>query len=260
MTEPQQPPAQPQPDLDPNLEPATLAQLASERRDLWPAIHAHPNCYPALRDWIAAQQAGGHNQQPATQQFSEQAKKAAGAKEFFDARVAPAAKITAKQAQRAYKEQTAKPGSPLAKATLHAPVILPVAAFLGIISLFLPVASHSRGGSIGFFSDEVGGMGVMYLLFFLATIAVSIAAVVLKAKWATIASGAVGVLAGLFAAVDGLVNIAMYANESRHSPGVGVFFLGLLGLVILTAAVLVLLSLRGTKGPAAPPPPVPPQY
>lgn len=246
--------------LDPGVSAAELAQLAQHRPDLWSEIAQHPSCYPQLRDWIGQQQAA-QGSEPAAKQFSNGAKKvAANAKEFFNERVAPAAKKTAKQAQRAYKEQTAKPGSLLAKATLHAPMILPVAAFLGIVALFLPLASHSRAGSIGFFSDEAGGMGLMYLLFFGATIAASVAAMVLKAKWATIASGAVGVLAGLFAAVDGLVNIAMYANESRHSPGVGVFFLGLLGLVMLTAAVLVLLSLRGTKGPAAPPPPVPPQY
>ena len=32
-----------------------LARLAAERPELWPAIHAHPNAYPALREWIAAQ-------------------------------------------------------------------------------------------------------------------------------------------------------------------------------------------------------------
>ena len=41
--------------LDPNLDAHALAKLASERRDLWPAIQRHPNCYSDLRDWISQQ-------------------------------------------------------------------------------------------------------------------------------------------------------------------------------------------------------------
>ncbi|MGO3141242.1 MAG: hypothetical protein ACTII3_10955 [Galactobacter sp.] len=40
---------------DPNFDQATLAQLAQSRPDLRQSIAAHPNCYPALKEWIAQQ-------------------------------------------------------------------------------------------------------------------------------------------------------------------------------------------------------------
>ena len=39
---------------DPQFDQATLGQLATARPDLRPAVLAHPNCYPALADWLRA--------------------------------------------------------------------------------------------------------------------------------------------------------------------------------------------------------------
>ena len=41
--------------LDPNLSAEQLANLASQRQDLWSQILEHPNLYPELREWILAQ-------------------------------------------------------------------------------------------------------------------------------------------------------------------------------------------------------------
>lgn len=39
--------------LGPEVTAAELAQLATERPDLWPEIWQHPNCYDGLRQWMA---------------------------------------------------------------------------------------------------------------------------------------------------------------------------------------------------------------
>lgn len=41
---------------DPTIDAATLALLAQHRPDLHPLIQRHPNCYPELITWIAAQE------------------------------------------------------------------------------------------------------------------------------------------------------------------------------------------------------------
>lgn len=54
MTQPPTPPWAPQPSglpIDATAE--QLAELAAQRPDLWAEISAHPNCYSALRSWIA---------------------------------------------------------------------------------------------------------------------------------------------------------------------------------------------------------------
>lgn len=48
---------------DPNIDPQTLAQIAETSSDLWPAIQSHPNCYPELHRWIAAN-LGQQQEQP----------------------------------------------------------------------------------------------------------------------------------------------------------------------------------------------------
>ncbi len=40
---------------NPQISPADLGLLAQYRRDLWPAILSHPQCYPALGQWIQQQ-------------------------------------------------------------------------------------------------------------------------------------------------------------------------------------------------------------
>lgn len=57
--------------LDPKLNGLQLQQLAAENPDLWPDILAHPNCYPALAQWIqsslAAQSQPAQPTQPVQQ-------------------------------------------------------------------------------------------------------------------------------------------------------------------------------------------------
>ena len=40
---------------DPGLPAASLAEIAASQPSLWPAVVAHPNAYPQLLDWLAAQ-------------------------------------------------------------------------------------------------------------------------------------------------------------------------------------------------------------
>ncbi|MDL5199732.1 hypothetical protein [Streptomyces sp. ALI-76-A] len=78
----------------------------------------------------------------------------------------------------------------LAKLRGLATFILPAAAFLAIISLFLPVAS-AMGFSVNYFSDEAGGEGGFLLFIMLAAIAASVVAVIRKANWSRITAGVV---------------------------------------------------------------------
>ena len=56
---------------DPNIDPQALARLAETRRELWPAIYQHPNCYPELQQWIS-QQLGQQHYQPQTPSGQQQ--------------------------------------------------------------------------------------------------------------------------------------------------------------------------------------------
>lgn len=103
-----------------------------------------------------------------------------GAKEFLGRRVAPAAQ----SAVRSMRQSTSRPG--LARLRGLATFILPAAAFLAIISLFMPVSS-AMGFSVNYFSDEGG-----FLLFsMLAAIAASVVAVIRTANWSRITAGVV---------------------------------------------------------------------
>ncbi|GAA0352419.1 hypothetical protein ACOT81_38925 [Streptomyces sp. WI04-05B] len=93
-----------------------------------------------------------------------------GAKEFLSNRVAPAAQSAA----RSMGQSTSRPA--LARLRGLATFILPVAAFLAIISLFMPVAS-ALGFSVDYFSDEAGGESGFLLFIMLVAIAAFVVAV-----------------------------------------------------------------------------------
>lgn len=316
MTSPHQhnqPPPQP-PALDPNLDAAALAQLASQRRDLWPAIQRHPNCYPELRDWIGQQlaqpeqqptaqewtqnsqaqpeqkpteeewarnfqaqhgreptmseyQAALRNREmrrntPTMEEFSEGAKRAAtGAKNFFDQRVAPAAKSAARQAQNAYSRQSGSPQ--FALWSNRAPLVLAGAALIAIFSLMMPIASFG-GMSVNFFHEETRAEGIPVLILLIITIGASAATYLVPLKWLRITTGVIGAIAGLFATYDGFANVMIFSDMASTSVGMGVVLLGICGLVMLAATVLTFLSLRHLP-PAAqrtpqPPPATPPPH
>ncbi|MFJ8027793.1 hypothetical protein [Streptomyces sp. NPDC096311] len=174
-----------------------------------------------------------------------------GAKEFLSNRVAPAAQ----SATRSMQQSTSRPG--LAKLRGMATFILPAAAFLAIISLFMPVAS-AMGSSVNYFSDEDG-----FLLFImLVAIAASAVAVIRKANWSRITAGVVGIVAGLIGMIDGFGTMGSVSGTDGVSVGGGLVLLSLLSVVMLAAAILMLLPPR--QASAVPPmpsmPPVqPPQ-
>lgn len=292
---------------DPAVGAETLAQIASTRRDLWPAILDHPNCYPALRSWIAQQMpsvpapptqppaskptteqwaarflqtngreaamseyqqalADGEIAQeprrldPTVQQMSEGARQmASGAKEFLTTRVAPAAQQALRSAQTSVSSSggpgTASGNPPgLVPWINRAALGVPAAAFLAIISLFLPVAS-GYGLSAGWFSDfvpdDLHGEGAALLVFFLLTIGTVIAMLLTKRKWARITAGIIGLIAGIFGAFDGFVNMGVVGGSSM-SVGVGLVFLAIFSTVVLLGSILILLGLRGTAVPTTP--------
>ena len=195
---------------DASIDAATLAELAGAREDLWLAISAHPNCYPALAEWIAQQsvpapapklaamrseawatQFQRNNGREATMseyqnalatgeimqearsaeyavaQIAGGAKQLASeAKDFLTTRVAPAAADAARTVQRDGGWQ------------MWAPFAIPLLAFMGFMSLFLPAASASASifgnrisQKVSFFGEDAEGVGVMLLVFLLAVLA-----------------------------------------------------------------------------------------
>lgn len=135
---------------------------------------------------------------PSVQQMSAGARQvAAGAKDYFANTVAPAAVGVTKSIQHTVNQPTRQsPAS--ANWNDWVPFIVPVAAFIAIISLFLPVVSVSAFGysmSANFFSEEVGGEGFMLLILMLAAIAFAVVSVGTRKKWARITARIVGIIA-----------------------------------------------------------------
>ncbi|MDT0453736.1 hypothetical protein [Streptomyces hesseae] len=157
-----------------------------------------------------------------------------GAKKFLSNRVASAAQGAA----RSMRQSTSRPE--LAKLSGLATFTLPAAAFLAIISLFMPVAS-AVGFSVNYFSDETGGEGGFLLFIMLVAIAASAVAVIRKANWSRITAGVVGIVASLIGMIDGFGTMGFVSGTRYASVGAGVVLLALLSVVILAAAVLILL-------------------
>ncbi|MFI1408881.1 hypothetical protein ACH4Y0_02915 [Streptomyces sp. NPDC020707] len=188
---------------------------------------------PTMPEYQAAVQAGliapeRRPRDPSMQQRTNEAK------EFLSNRVAPAGQ----RAARSMQQSTSRPG--LAKLRGLATFILPVTAFLAIISLFMPIAS-AMGFSVNYVSDEAGGEGG-FLLF---TMLVAITA------------GVVGIVAGLTGMIDGFGTMGSVSGTRYASVGAGVVLLALLSVVILAAAVLILLSPRQASA-VSPMPSMPP--
>lgn len=143
---------------NPNIDARTLQQLAADRSDLWPNILAHPNCYPALAEYInthmqppeppqspAGEQAQGAPAEPAQgapaqqapgagEHFAAGARRAADdAKDYWSNTAAPAFSGASKNAQKTVKAN---------KASWKFWVRLgqPILAFLAFIILFTPAA------------------------------------------------------------------------------------------------------------------------
>ncbi|MGW0885390.1 hypothetical protein [Streptomyces sp. NPDC002671] len=228
---------------------------------------------PTMSEYQAAAQAGliapeRRPRDPSTQQMADGAKQVVnGAQDFFNTKVAPAVENSgakeflskrvapaAQSAARSLQQNTSRPG--LAKLRGLATFILPAAAILAIISLFMPVAS-AMGFSVNYFSDEAGGEDGFLLFIMFVAIAASVVAVIRKAIWSRITAGVMGIVAGLIGMIDGFGTMGSVSGTRYASVGAGVVLLTLLSVVMLAAAVLILLSPRQT--PALPPiPQMPP--
>lgn len=218
---------------------------------------------PTMSEYQAAVQAGAIVQErqrdQSMQQMAQGARQvASGAKDFFNSRVAPAAQGAARSMQQAVNEQRSAPQGGIQTWAGWAQFVLPVAAFLALISLFMPIASLF-GYSVNFFSDELGGEGAFLLLFLLLTIGASIALIILKAKWARITTGIIGIVTSLICMIDGFGNMASIGGTSGVSVGAGLVFLSLFSVVMLVASVLILLPLWVQPAATQPPPAQPPQ-
>ncbi|MFG2683882.1 hypothetical protein [Streptomyces sp. NPDC048392] len=135
-----------------------------------------------------------------------------GAKEFLGSRVAPATQ----RAARSMQQSTSYPGP--AKLRGLATFILPAAAFLAIISLFMPVAS-AMGFSGNYFSDEAGGEDGFLLFTMLVAIAASVVAVIRKTNWSRVTAGVVGIVAGLLIGmIDGFGTMGSVSTTPAMPP------------------------------------------
>jgi len=125
---------------------------------------------------------------------------------------------------------------------------MPPLAVLAAASLFLPVAP-AFGLSLGLLGSQAGVEGAFLMLLFALTLAAALGAVALAASGdapataerARIAAGLLGVVSGLFGAVDGIVigRLGGYAPQ-----GAGVVLLTIMSLALVTVSALALLSPR----------------
>src|SRR5699024_3294777 len=185
-------------------------------------------------------------QEESVQQMSQAAKQfASGAKQLYSDRVAPAARSAASSMRESVERQRQNPSSLDPGLLAKSIYVLPVAALLAILSLFLPLAS-AFGMSVNYFSDEAEGEGVILLFLLLILIGAAVAAIVLQVKWARITAGVFGVIAGLICAIDGFGTMSSVPDGA--SVGIGAVLLSLMSIIILVAAGLTLYSLRQSTG------------
>lgn len=237
-------PAQPQPGAAPQQPTAypTPAQPAGYPTPQQPA--------PPQGSGDPAQPAGSERpqQDPSAQQMSDAAKQfASGAKDFFNTRVAPAAKNAARQVQETAQQQKADPKNVAGWVALM-PLVMAAAAFLSIISLFLPIATFF-GMSLNFFASEAGGEGVLLLIAFLVVIAAAIAELVVRKTWSRITASVLGILVGALGAFDGFGTMANLSGVT--SPGAGVVMLAIFSTILLLASVILLLQNKIAARPSA---------
>ncbi|WP_010205324.1 variant leucine-rich repeat-containing protein [Salinibacterium sp. PAMC 21357] len=182
---------------------------------------------------------------------------ASGAKQYFTKTVAPAASGAAKSIHNAVNERSAQSPSSAMWPTVTQITIL-VAAFIGLFSLFLPLASVSGFGisaSINFFSDELaaelgsdskGGEGVILVLFMLALMALTVISLVFRKRWARIAVSVVAIIVGLVCMFDGFVMMVNFSRMSFVTLGAGLVLLAFVGIVLVVAGTLTLLLKKPT--------------
>lgn len=273
---------------DPSIDLTTLRQIAAARPDLWRLIHDHPNCDRELAGHIeqntppaappqqpqpggpqpgAQPQPGGQPPQAAQQMATGARQMADGAKSYFSNTVAPAAQNAT---------QTVSEKSGLSSGSVHWTTwfqfALPAVALIGIIALFMPLASMSAMGrteTINYFSEDApSGEGVVMLTLFLLVIGFAVVSLLTAKKWAVITTGVIAILAGLLSMLNGFGTSAAINDLGFGSVGAGAILLGIVGIAMLVTAIITMLpkpkpASQQPYGPQQPYPhqqQMPPQY
>lgn len=262
---------------DPAIDAETLRQLAAERADLWPEILRHPNCYPALADYIRAQQGppqapSGQPQEQgpgAGQQMAAGARQlAGGAQDFFRNTAAPAVSGATRTARANGSKSW----------TFWPRLAQPVLALLGFITLFTPALraadeynvegtaenlaeqfgmsdeldqvrdEYGLHTSQNFLTQDLTAAGVILLLLFLATIGLAVASLVVSQAWARFAAGAAGGLAGLIGIITSIIYL-IAATDDVNAVGFGAVMMLILSILLIAASVIALLPPKRATRP-----------
>lgn len=214
---------------DPTIAAATLGQLSGERPDLWPAILAHPNCYPQLTQYIHQRMAsmpppmvppqlpyaqpGPYPGGPAPWQYP------------VGAPVGPPPKV--------------------ANWIFAAQVALPVLGILGIVSVFLPLLSASAVGysmgTVGFFSDHAQGIGYATSFWMFVAIAFGVVGLLVRRKWSRITAGIIGIVVGTCTPLALLILVPNAGYFAGISFGLGATLLFIISPVMIAAGIIALM-------------------
>ena len=163
-----------------------------------------------------------------------------GAKAYLANTVAPAA---VGAAQKVSQRSGQAPGA--VHWTIWFRFALPVLALVGIISLFMPLASASymgRSASVNYFSEGAPeGEGAFMLLAFMLVIGFSVASLLTGKKWALITAGVLAILVGLIGMINGFGTASAASGERYGSAGAGAILLGTVGLTLIVSAIVTLL-------------------
>lgn len=265
---------------NPEIDPATLGQIAGVRQDLWPAILAHPNCYPELARFIqdntpSAPQGAPYTQStpqgapyaqnlpaqngPENGAFGGQAygspQSPAGAQPYYGAQgsaVNGQNPAVNGQNNGAFPYRAQPFGTPSASGLLTAKswpqIAQAVLGIIGLISLFLPIVKVSVFGqsqSVNFFSSQVKGTsdGPILLVAMVLVAGSAIAAIITKQKQAGRSASGLGITGGLAGVVIGILNWSNI-SDTNNTVGGGVSAgIGLIILVVVSIAIIVVAAL-----------------
>ncbi|MDP9904728.1 hypothetical protein [Arthrobacter bambusae] len=173
--------------------------------------------------------------QGAKQLVDGASKVAAGAKDYLDARMSPAVRNAARTVRDRIGAKTRESGGPLALARSYAPRVIPIAALVAIMALYLPIASfHGYGLN---YMDAGSDGKVLLILSILTIIAAALNLAVKPGNTGLrLAAGISAGCEGLGALPDGFGNLFVIG------PSFGSFFLGLAGFALVVAGVLTLFN------------------
>ena len=246
---------------DPNIDQTTLAQLAAARPDLWPAIMAHPNCYPELTAWIWQQTpvstpSNVSTPQPASQSSALSSPVFTGQQSGYQS-----SQQVAETLKRLWRQVIASP-------FMWLPAALAVVAFFAFISVFMPVVTTTVGVSAGWFSPQIGGSeGANLLVFTLIVLVCAGLAIWRRTRWSRLTAGIAAFVVSIFGMYDGFGSISNINQDTMgglRSPGGGLYLLGIMSLLMLLISISLIAIdvltryLAKRSQPAVPPSPWPP--